>query len=186
MKKLLVIAMVGMMLTGVGCKQKEEATKNIEKNTKQIEEFQEEEEDYEEYEDEEDLEIYTDEERYAKAEEFIENAIEENNDYESCEFTVAREQNCICIRMNADLGEYSEVLSQAYDVYGYTKQEVYELLGFDVVIESLDIMASATQTEIRSQFGNDIDIVVNTYFGDDRIYCVDGDGEVIYNYFDEQ
>ena len=40
MKKLLVIAMVGMMLTSVGCKQTDKVAKNVEKNTKQIEEYQ--------------------------------------------------------------------------------------------------------------------------------------------------
>lgn len=171
MKKLLVIAMVGMMLTGVGCKQTKEITKDIEKNTKQIEEYQEE-------------KISSDEERYAKAEEFIENTIIEKNTGDECEFIVTREQNCICIRMEVNMEGYS--LAQAYNIYGYTKQEVYEVLGFNVMLESLDVFAATGQIETRRQFGNDIDIIVDAYFGEDRIYCVDGDGEVIYNYFDEQ
>lgn len=171
MKKLLVIAMVGMMLTGVGCKQTQEATKDIEKNTKQIEEYQEE-------------KISSDEERYIKAEEFIENTIIEKNTGDECEFIVTREQNCICIRMEVNMEGYS--LAQAYNIYGYTKQEVYEVLGFNVMLESLDVFAATGQIETRRQFGNDIDIIVDAYFGEDRIYCVDGNGEVIYNYFDEQ
>ena len=176
MKKLLVIAMVGMMLTGVGCKQTQEATKDIEKNTKQIEEYQEEKP--------VEKKISSDEERYAKAEEFIENTIIEKNTGDECEFIVTREQNCICIRMEVNMEGYS--LEQAYNVYGYTKQEVYEVLGFNVMLESLDVFAATGQIEARRQFGNDIDIVVDAYFGEDRIYCVDGDGEVMYNYFDEQ
>lgn len=176
MKKLLVIAMVGMMLTGVGCKQKEEATKNIEKSTKQIEEHQEEKP--------VEKKISSDEERYANAEEFIENTIVEKNTGDECEFIVTREQNCICIRMEVNMEGYS--LAQAYNIYGYTKQEVYEVLGFNVMLESLDVFAATGQIETRRQFGNDIDIVVDAYFGEDRIYCVDGNGEVIYNYFDEQ
>ena len=176
MKKLLVISMVGIMLTGVGCKQTQEATKDIEKNTKQIEEYQEEKP--------VEKKISSDEERYAKAEEFIENTIEEKNSDDSCKFTIAREKNIICIRMELDMGGYK--MSDAYDLYGYTKQDAYEVLGFDVILESLDIFASTGQLETRRQFGNDIDIVVDAYFGEDRIYCVDGNGEVIYNYFDEQ
>ena len=176
MKKLLVIAMVGMMLTGVGCKQKEEATKNIEKSTKQIEEYQEEKP--------VEKKISSDEERYAKAEEFIENTIIEKNTGDECEFVVTREQNCICIRMEVNMEGYS--LAQAYNIYGYTKQEVYEVLGFNVMLESLDVFAATGQIETRRQFGDDIVIVVDSYFGDDRIYCVDGDGNVEYNYFDEQ
>ena len=176
MKKLLVIAMVGMMLTGVGCKQTQETTKDIEKNTKQIEEYQEEKP--------VEKKISSDEERYAKAEEFIENTIIEKNTGNECEFIVTREQNCICIRMEVNMEGYS--LAQAYNVYGYTKQEVYEVLGFNVILESLDVFAATGQIETRRQFGDDIDIVVDAYFGEDRIYCVDGNGEVIYNYFDEQ
>lgn len=176
MKKLLVIAMVGMMLTGVGCKQTQEATKDIEKNTKQIEEYQEEKP--------VEKKISSDEERYAKAEEFIENTIVEKNTGDECEFIVTREQNCICIRMEVNMEGYS--LAQAYNIYGYTKQEVYEVLGFNVMLESLDVFAATGQIETRRQFGDDIDIVVDAYFGEDRIYCVDGNGEVIYNYFDEQ
>ena len=48
MKKLLIIAMVGMMLTGVGCKQTDKVTENVENNTKQIEEYQEEKKDSDE------------------------------------------------------------------------------------------------------------------------------------------
>ena len=176
MKKLLVIAMVGMMLTGVGCKQTDKVAKNVEKNTKQIEEYQKE-KPVEEKND-------SDEERYAKAEEFIENTIEEKNSDDSCKFTIAREKNIICIRMELDMGGYK--MSDAYDLYGYTKQEAYEVLGFDVILESLDIFASTGQLETRRQFGTDIDIIVDAYFGDNRIYCVDGDGNVEYNYFDEQ
>ena len=176
MKKLLVIAMVGMMLTGVGCKQTQEATKDIEKNTKQIEEYQEEKP--------VEKKISSDEERYAKAEEFIENTIVEKNTGDECEFVVTREQNCICIRMEVNMEGYS--LAQVYNVYGYTKQEVYEVLGFNVMLESLDVFAATGQIEARRRFGDDIVIVVDSYFGDDRIYCVDGDGNVEYNYFDEQ
>lgn len=176
MKKLLVIAMVGMMLTGVGCKQTQEATKDIEKSTKQIEEYQEEKP--------VEKKISSDEERYAKAEEFIENTIIEKNTGDECEFIVTREQNCICIRMEVNMDGYS--LAQAYNVYGYTKQEVYEVLGFNVMLESLDVFAATGQIEARRQFGDDIVIVVDSYFGEDRIYCVDGDGEVMYNYFDEE
>ena len=175
MKKLLIIAMVGMMLTGVGCKQTDKVTEDIEKNTKQIEEYQEEKKS-------------PAEEHYEKAEEYIEDALASYNTSDvsdvSCKFTIAREKNIICIRMDVDMEGYN--LSQAYNLYGYTKQEVYELLGFDVMLESLDIMASNAQIETRSRFGHDICIVVDTYFGDDRIYCVDGDGNVEYNYFDEQ
>lgn len=178
MKKLLVIAMVGMMLTGVGCKQADKVTEDVEKNTKQIEEYQEEKE--KPVEEEKD----SDEERYAKAEEFIDSTIEEQNTGDECEFIVTREQNCICIRMEVNMEGYS--LAQAYNVYGYTKQEVYEFLGFDVMLESMRIFANTAQSETRRQYGNDINVVVDTYFGEDRIYCVDGDGEVMFNYFDEQ
>lgn len=171
MKKLLVIAMVGMMLTGVGCKQTDKVTEDIDKNTKQIEEYQEEKKN-------------SDEERYANAEEFIENTIIEKNTGDECEFIVTREQNCICIRMEVNMEGYS--LAQAYNIYGYTKQEVYEVLGFNVILESIDIFASTGQLETRRQFGTDIDIIVDVYFGDDRVYCVDGYGNVEYNYFDEQ
>lgn len=176
MKKLLIIAMVGMMLTGVGCKQTDKVAEDINKNTKQIEEYQEEKPVEEKK--------NSDEERYANAEEFIENTIVEKNTGDECEFIVTREQNCICIRMEVNMEGYS--LEQAYNVYGYTKQEVYEVLGFNVMLESLDVFAATGQIEARRQFGNDIDIVVDAYFGEDRIYCVDGDGEVMYNYFDEQ
>ena len=176
MKKLLVIAMVGMMLTGVGCKQTDKVTEDIKKNTKQIEEHQEE-KPVEEKKD-------SDEERYTKAEEIIENTIIEKNTGDECEFIVTREQNCICIRMEVNMEGYS--LAQAYNIYGYTKQEVYEVLGFNVMLESLDVFAATGQIETRRRFGDDIVIVVDSYFGDDRIYCVDGDGNVEYNYFDEQ
>ena len=176
MKKLLIIAMVGMMLTGVGCKQTDKVTENVEKNTKQIEEYQEEKP--------VEKKKSTAEERYAKAEEFIENTIKEKNNDDSCKFTIAREKNVICIRMEMDMGGYK--MSDAYNLYGYTKQETYEVLGFAVIFESLDIFASTGQLETRRQFGTDIDIIVDAYFGDDRIYCVDGDGNVEYNYFDEQ
>ena len=172
MKKLLVIAMVGMMLTGVGCKQ----TDKVEKNTKQIEEYQEE-KPAEENKD-------SDEERYADAEEFIKNTIEEKNSNDSCKFTIAREKNVICIRMEMDMEGYK--MSDIYDLYGYTKQEAYEVLGFNVILESIDTFASTGQLETRRQFGTDIDIIVDVYFGDDRVYCVDGYGNVEYNYFDEQ
>ena len=176
MKKLLVIAMVGMMLTGVGCKQTDKVTENVEKNTKQIEEYQEEKPAEEKK--------NSDEERYANAEEFIETTIKEKNNDDSCKFTIAREKNVICIRMEMDMEGYK--MSDIYDLYGYTKQEAYEVLGFNVMLESLDVFAATGQIEARRQFGNDIDIVVDAYFGEDRIYCVDGNGEVIYNYFDEQ
>ena len=176
MKKLLVIAMVGIMLSGVGCKQTDKVTEDINKNTKQIEEYQEEKPVEEKK--------NSDEERYAKAEEFIENTIIEKNTGDECEFIVTREQNCICIRMEVNMEGYS--LAQAYNICGYTKQEVYELLGFDIMLETLDVFAATGQIETRRQFGNDIDIIVDAYFGEDRIYCVDGDGNVEYNYFDEQ
>ena len=171
MKKLLIIAMVGMMLTGVGCKQTDKVVKNVEKNTKQIEEYQEEKKN-------------SDEERYANAEDFIENTIKEKNSDDSCKFTIAREKNVICIRMEMDMEGYK--MSDIYDLYGYTKQEAYEVLGFNVILESIDIFASTGQLETRRQFGTDIDIIVDVYFGDDRVYCVDGYGNVEYNYFDEQ
>ena len=176
MKKLLIIAMVGMMLTGVGCKQTDKVTEDVKKNTKQIEEYQKEKPVEEKK--------NSDEERYAKAEEFIKNTIEEKNSDDSCKFTIAREKNVICIRMEMDMGGYK--MSDAYDLYGYTKQEAYEVLGFDVILESLDVFASTGQLETRRQFGTDIYIVVDAYFSNDRIYCVDGDGNVEYNYFDEQ
>ena len=176
MKKLLIIAMVGMMLTGVGCKQTDKVTEDIEKNTKQIEEYQKEKPVEEKK--------NSDEERYANAEEFIENTIIEKNTGDECEFIVTREQNCICIRMEVNMEGYS--LAQAYNIYGYTKQEAYEVLGFNVILESIDIFASTGQLETRRQFGTDIDIIVDVYFGDDRVYCVDGYGNVEYNYFDEQ
>ena len=176
MKKLLIIAMVGMMLTGIGCKQTDKVAEDIEKNTKQIEEYQEEKPVEEKK--------NSDEERYVNAEEFIENTIIEKNTGDECEFIVTREQNCICIRMEVNMEGYS--LAQAYNIYGYTKQEVYEVLGFNVMLESLDVFAATGQIEARRQFGDDIVIVVDSYFGDDRIYCVDGDGNVEYNYFDEQ
>ena len=176
MKKILIIAMVGMMLTGVGCKQTDKVTEDIEKNAKQIEKYQKEKP--------VEKKISSDEERYAKAEEFIENTIIEKNNDDSCKFTIAREKNIICIRMELDMGGYK--MSDAYDLYGYTKQEVYEVLGFNVMLESLDIFAATGQIEARRRFGDDIVIVVDSYFGDDRIYCVDGDGNIEYNYFDEQ
>ena len=170
MKKLLIIAMVGMMLTGAGCKQTDKVTENVEKNTKQIEEYQEEKKN-------------SDEERYANAEEFIENTIKEKNNDDSCKFTIAREKNVICIRMEMDMEGYK--MSDIY-AYGYTKQEAYELCQFDVMFEALNTFAATGQIEARRRFGDDIVIVVDSYFGDDRIYCVDGDGNVEYNYFDEQ
>ena len=176
MKKLLVITMVGMMLTGVGCKQTDKVVKNVEKNTKQIEENQEEKPAEEKK--------NSDEERYANAEEFIETTIKEKNNDDSCKFTIAREKNDICIRMEMDMEGYK--MSDIYDLYGYTKQEAYEVLGFNVILESIDTFASTGQLETRRQFGTDIDIIVDVYFGDDRVYCVDGDGNVEYNYFDEQ
>ena len=176
MKKLLVIAMVGMMLTGVGCKQTDKVAEDINKNTKQIEEYQEEKPVEEKK--------NSDEERYANAEKFIKNTIREKNTGDECEFIVTREQNCICIRMEMDMEGYK--MSDIYDIYGYTKQEAYEVLGFNVILESIDIFASTGQLETRRQFGTDIDIIVDVYFGDDRVYCVDGYGNVEYNYFDEQ
>ena len=176
MKKLLIIAMVGMMLTGVGCKQTDKVVKNVEKNTKQIEEYQEEKP--------VEKKISSDEERYTNAEDFIENTIKEKNSDDSCKFTIAREKNVICIRMEMDMEGYK--MSDIYDLYGYTKQEAYEVLGFNVILESIDTFASTGQLETRRQFGTDIDIIVDVYFGDDRVYCVDGYGNVEYNYFDEQ
>ena len=67
MKKLLIIAMVGMMLTGVGCKQTDKVTEDIENNTKQIEEYQEEKKN-------------SDEERYIKAEEYVEDIVSKNDE----------------------------------------------------------------------------------------------------------
>lgn len=169
MKKLLVIAMVGIMLTGVGCKQKEEVTKNIEKNAKQIEEYQEEKK-------------YSDEERYTKAEEYVKEVVSKNDNPDGS-IIVTRVDNCITIRTKYESKGYR--MSDFY-AYGYTKQETYELCQFDVILEAINTFAATGQIETRRQFGNDIDIVVDAYFGEDRIYCVDGDGEVIYNYFDEQ
>ena len=176
MKKLLIITMVGMMLTGVGCKQTDKVAEGIDKNTKQIEEYQEEKPVEEKK--------NSDEERYTNAEEFIENTIKEKNNDDSCKFTIAREKNVICIRMEMDMEGYK--MSDIYDLYGYTKQEAYEVLGFNVILESIDTFASTGQLETRRQFGTDIDIIVDVYFGDDRVYCVDGYGNVEYNYFDEQ
>ena len=176
MKKLLIIAMVGMMLTGVGCKQTDKVAEDIDKNTKQIEEYQEEKPAEEKK--------NSDEERYANAEEFIETTIKEKNNDDSCNFTITREKNVICIRMEMDMEEYK--MSDIYDLYGYTKQEAYEVLGFNAILESIDIFASTGQLETGRQFGTDIDIIVDVYFGDDRVYCVDGYGNVEYNYFDEQ
>ena len=51
---------------------------------------------------------------------------------------------------------------------------------------SFNTFAATGQIEARRRFGDDIVIVVDSYFGEDRIYCVDGDGNVEYNYFDEE
>ena len=169
MKKLLIIAMVGMMITGTGCKQTDKVTKDIEKNTKQIEEYQEEKKD-------------SDEERYIKAEEYVKDIVSKNDNPDGS-IIVIRDDNCITISAKYESKGYR--MSDFY-AYGYTKQEAYEVLGFDVILESLDIFASTGQLETRRQFGTDIDIIVDAYFGDDRIYCVDGDRNVEYNYFDEQ
>lgn len=169
MKKLLVIAMVGIMLTGVGCKQKEEATKNIEKNAKQIEEYQEEKKD-------------SDEERYIKAEEYVEDIVSKNDNPDGS-IIVVRVDNCITIRTKYESKDYR--MSDIY-AYGYTKQEAYEICQFDVMFEAINTFAATGQIETRRRFGDDIVIVVDAYFGEDRIYCVDGDGNVEYNYFNEQ
>lgn len=174
MKKLLIIAMVGMMLTGVGCKQTDKVAKNVEKNTKQIEERQEE-KPVEEKKD-------SDEERYIKAEEYVEDIVSKNDNPDGS-IIVVRVDNCITIRAKYESKGYkmSDICA-----YGYTKQEVYELCQFDVMFEALNTFAATGQIEARRQFGDDIVIIVDSYFGDDRIYCVDGDGNVEYNYFDEQ
>lgn len=169
MKKLLIIAMVGMMLTGVGCKQTDKVTEDIEKNTKQIEEYQEEKKD-------------SDEERYIKAEEYVEDIVSKNDNPDGS-IIVARVDNCITIRAKYESKGYR--MSDFY-AYGYTKQEIYELCQFDVMFEALNTFAATGQIEARRRFGDDIVIVVDSYFGDDRIYCVDGDRNVEFNYFDEQ
>lgn len=174
MKKLLIIAMVGMMLTGVGCKQTDKVAKNVDKNTKQIEEHQEE-KSVEEKKD-------SDEERYAKAEEYVEDIVSKNDNPDGS-IIVARVDNCITIRAKYESKGYR--MSDFY-AYGYTKQEIYELCQFDIMFEALNTFAATGQIEARRRFGDDIVIVVDSYFGDDRIYCVDGDGNVEYNYFDEQ
>ena len=169
MKKLLIIAMVGMMLTGVGCKQTDKVTEDIEKNTKQIEEYQEEKKD-------------SDEERYIKAEEYVEDIVSKNDNPDGS-IIVVRVDNCITIRTKYESKGYK--MSDIY-AYGYTKQEAYKLCQFDVMFEALNTFAATGQIEARRRFGTDIDIIVDVYFGDDRVYCVDGDGNVEYNYFDEQ
>ena len=169
MKKLLIIAMVGMMLTGVGCKQTDKVAEDIEKNTKQIEEYQEEKKD-------------SDEERYIKAEEYVEDIVSKNDNPDGS-IIVVRVDNCITIRAKYESKGYK--MSDIY-AYGYTKQEAYELCQFDVMFEALNTFAATGQIEARRRFGDDIVIVVDSYFGEDRIYCVDGDGNVEYNYFDEQ
>lgn len=168
MKKVLIIAMVGIMLTGVGCKQTDKVAEDVKKNSKQIEEYQEEKD--------------SDEERYIKAEEYVEDIVSKNDNPDGS-IIVVRVDNCITIRTKYESKGYR--ISDIY-AYGYTKQEAYELCQFDAVFEAINTFAATGQIETRRQFGNDIDIVVDAYFGEDRIYCVDGDGEVIYNYFDEQ
>lgn len=168
MKKVLIIAMVGIMLTGVGCKQTDKVAEGVKKNSKQIEEYQEEKD--------------SDEERYIKAEEYVKEVVSKNDNSDGS-IIVIRVDNCITIRTKYESKGYR--MSDIY-AYGYTKQEAYELCQFDVILEAINTFAATGQIETRRQFGNDIDIVVDAYFGEDRIYCVDGDGEVIYNYFDEQ
>lgn len=174
MKKVLIIAMVGIMLTGVGCKQTDKVAEDVKKNSKQIEEYQEE-KPVEKKKD-------SDEERYTKAEEYVKEVVSKNDNPDGS-IIVTRVDNCITIRTKYESKGYR--ISDIY-AYGYTKQEAYELCQFDVIFEALNTFAATGQIETRRQFGNDIDIVVDAYFGEDRIYCVDGDGEVIYNYFDEQ
>lgn len=174
MKKVLIIAMVGIMLTGVGCKQTDKVAEDVKKNSKQIEEYQEE-KPVEKKKD-------SDEERYTKAEEYVKEVVSKNDNPDGS-IIVTRVDNCITIRTKHESKGYR--MSDIY-AYGYTKQEAYELCQFDAVFEAINTFAATGQIETRRQFGNDIDIVVDAYFGEDRIYCVDGDGEVIYNYFDEQ
>ena len=174
MKKVLIIAMVGIMLTGVGCKQTDKVAEDVKKNSKQIEEYQEEKQ-VEEKKD-------SDEERYTKAEEYVEDIISKN-DNPNGSIIVVRVDNCITIITKYESKDYR--MSDFY-AYGYTKQEVYEICQFDIVVDAVNTFAATGQIETRRRFGDDIDIVVDAYFGEDRIYCVDGDGEVIYNYFDEQ
>ena len=71
MKKVLIIAMVGIMLTGVGCKQTDKVAEDVKKNSKQIEEYQEEKQ-VEEKKD-------SDEERYTKAEEYVKEVVSKND-----------------------------------------------------------------------------------------------------------
>lgn len=174
MKKVLIIAMVGIMLTGVGCKQTDKVAEDVKKNSKQIEEYQEEKQ-VEEKKD-------SDEERYTKAEEYVKEVVSKN-DNPNGSIIVTRVDNCITIITKYESKDYR--MSDFY-AYGYTKQEVYEICQFDVMFEAVNTFAATGQIETRRRFGDDIDIVVDAYFGEDRIYCVDGDGEVIYNYFDEQ
>ena len=174
MKKVLIIAMVGIMLTGVGCKQTDKVAEDVKKNSKQIEEYQEEKQ-VEEKKD-------SNEERYIKAEEYVEDIISKN-DNPNGSIIVTRVDNCITIITKYESKDYR--MSDFY-AYGYTKQEVYEICQFDIVVDAVNTFAATGQIETRRRFGDDIDIVVDAYFGEDRIYCVDGDGEVIYNYFDEQ
>ena len=174
MKKVLIIAMVGIMLTGVGCKQTNKVAEDVKKNSKQIEEYQEEKQ-VEEKKD-------SDEERYIKAEEYVEDIVSKNDNPDGS-IIVVRVDNCITIRTKYESKGYR--MSDIY-AYGYTKQEAYELCQFDVMFEAINTFAATGQIETRRRFGDDIVIVVDAYFGEDRIYCVDGDGEVMYNYFDEQ
>lgn len=174
MKKVLIITMVGIMLTGVGCKQTDKVAEDVKKNSKQIEEYQEEKQ-VEEKKD-------SDEERYTKAEEYVKEVVSKNDNPDGS-IIVARVDNCITIRAKYESKGYR--MSDFY-AYGYTKQEIYELCQFDVMFEALNTFAATGQIEARRRFGDDIVIVVDSYFGDDRIYCVDGDGNVEFNYFDEQ
>ena len=173
MKKLLSIAMMGIMLTGVGCKQTDKVADDIEKNTKQIEEYQEEKKVVEKKD--------SDEERYAEAEEYLMDVVSQGG--EQYGFTVERKDNCIRLTMHLDMNGYK--LSDAY-AYGYTKQEIYEEMEFETIIDVIDSFAAIGQVETRAQFGDDINVIVDSYFGEDRVYCVDGDGIVYYNYFDEE
>ena len=174
MKKVLIIAMVGIMLTGVGCKQTDKVAEDVKKNSKQIEEYQEEKQVEEKK--------ASDEERYTKAEEYVKEVVSKNDNPDGS-IIVTRVDNYITIITKYESKDYR--MSDFY-AYGYTKQEVYEICQFDVVLEAVNTFAATGQIETRRRFGDDIDIAVDAYFGEDRIYCVDGDGEVIYNYFDEQ
>ena len=171
MKKLLIMPMLGLMLTGVGCKQTDKVAEDIEKNTKQIEETQEE--------TKENKKNAEDEERYEDAVEYLEGIVAQGD--ERYGFIITREDNTITMTMHLDTNGYilDDILA-----LGYTKDQLYTDMQFETIIDVIDTFAATGQVETRRQYGRDINIVVDSYFGEDRVYCVTGDGEVLYNYFE--